>query len=35
MKSESEGKLYLQIGPSPWNCASAGNYDVKISRKGD
>jgi hypothetical protein len=35
LKSESEGKLYLQIGPSPWNCASSGAYDVKISRKGD
>jgi len=35
LKSETEGKLYLQIGPSPWNCASSGNYDVKISRKND
>jgi len=35
IKSEAEGKLYLHIGPSPWNCASAGTYDVKISRKGD
>jgi hypothetical protein len=33
LKSESEGKLYLHIGPSPWNCASTGTYDVKISRK--
>ena len=34
-KLEAEGKLYLIIGPSPWNCASTGTYDVKISRKGD
>ncbi len=25
------GKLYLHIGPSPWNNASAGNYRVKIT----
>jgi hypothetical protein len=30
---ETEGKLMLHIGPSQWNCASAGNYDVKVSRK--
>jgi hypothetical protein len=30
---EAEGTLYLQIGPSPWNCQSSGAYDVKISRK--
>lgn len=35
LHSESEGKLHLQIGPSPWNCASSGSYTVKISRKGD
>jgi hypothetical protein len=32
---EREGKLYLHIGPSPWNCPSAGNYEVKINRKTD
>jgi hypothetical protein len=25
-----DGKLYLQIVPSPWNCASSGVYQVKI-----
>lgn len=35
IKSDSEGKLFLQIGPSPWNCASTGTYYVKISRKHD
>lgn len=25
------GKLYLHIGPSPWNNASSGSYRVKIS----
>jgi hypothetical protein len=35
IKSETEGKLFLQIGPSPWGCPSAGSYEVKISRKGD
>jgi hypothetical protein len=25
------GKLYLHIGPSPWNNASTGNYRVKIT----
>ncbi|GEM_PF-1252456 len=30
---ETEGKLYLHIGPSPWNCASTGSYEVKIGRK--
>jgi hypothetical protein len=34
-KAETEGKLFLHIGPSPWNCASAGSYEVKISRKND
>jgi hypothetical protein len=33
LHSEAEGKLYLQIGPSPWGCPSAGNYDVKIVHK--
>ena len=35
IKAETVGKLYLQIGPSPWNCATTGSYEVKISRKGD
>ena len=30
---EREGRLYLQIGPSPWGCPSSGSYQVKISRK--
>jgi hypothetical protein len=30
---ETEGKLMLHIGPSQWNCPSAGNYDIKVSRK--
>ncbi|MBI1830926.1 MAG: hypothetical protein HYR84_05680 [Planctomycetes bacterium] len=30
-KPEAEGKLYLLIGPSPWNCASTGAYEVKIA----
>ena len=30
---ENEGKLMLHIGPSQWNCPSAGNYDIKVSRK--
>lgn len=30
---EVEGKLYLHIGPSQWGAQSAGNYDVKVSRK--
>ena len=34
-RPETEGKLYLHIGPSPYNCPSAGAYDVKISRKND
>jgi hypothetical protein len=28
-----EGKLYLHIVPSPWNNASSGSYQVKISPK--
>lgn len=27
---ESEGNLYLQITPSPWNNVSAGSYAVKV-----
>lgn len=30
---EAEGKLYLHIGPSPWNTPSSGTYEVKITRK--
>ncbi len=30
---EQDGKLYLHIAPSPWNCESMGSYEVKISRK--
>ena len=28
---EQEGKLYLQIVPSPWNCDSTGSFRVKVS----
>ena len=27
-----EGKLFLQIGPSPWGCDSTGKYDLVIKR---
>ena len=30
---ETQGKLYLHIGPSPWNAQSSGSFDVKIGRK--
>lgn len=30
---ETQGKLYLHIGPSPWNVQSVGSYEVKIGRK--
>jgi hypothetical protein len=30
---EAQGKLYLHIGPSPWNAQSQGSFDVKIARK--
>jgi hypothetical protein len=30
---ESEGKLYLHIGPSPYNCQASGSYNVRISPK--
>ncbi len=30
-----EGKLYLHIVPSPWNCDSAGTYKVKITPRSD
>ena len=29
---EVGGKLYLHIGPSPWNQQSNGSYEVKIGR---
>jgi hypothetical protein len=32
---ETEGKLYLHIGPSQWNCQCIGSYEVKIARKAD
>ena len=30
---DAQGKLYLHIGPSQWNCPSAGTFDIKIARK--
>jgi hypothetical protein len=30
---ETEGKLFLHIGPSQWNAVSQGSFDVKIQRK--
>lgn len=30
---DQQGKLFLHIGPSPWNNQQSGTYDVKISRK--
>jgi hypothetical protein len=30
---EGEGKLYLTIAPSPWNCPSTGSYEVKIDQE--
>lgn len=30
---EGTGKLYLHIGPSPWNAQCQGSFDVKIVRK--
>jgi hypothetical protein len=32
---ETEGKLFLHIGPSQWNAQCIGNYDVKITVKND
>ena len=32
---EGDGKLFLHIGPSQWNCQCIGTYDVKINRRGD
>jgi hypothetical protein len=29
----TDGTLFLHILPSPWNCATTGTYDVKISPK--
>jgi hypothetical protein len=34
-RPETEGKLYLHIGPSQWNCQCIGQYEVKINRKSD
>jgi len=31
LTSEQGGKLYLSIGPSPWNNASTGSYSVRIT----
>jgi hypothetical protein len=30
---DTQGKLFLHIGPSPWNAQSSGSYEVKIARK--
>jgi hypothetical protein len=30
-RPQREGRLYLHIGPSPWNNASTGSYRVKIT----
>jgi hypothetical protein len=30
---EDYGKLYLTIAPSPWQCASTGAFDVKITSR--
>jgi len=30
-RCDREGKLYLHITPSPWNNASTGTYDVKVT----
>jgi hypothetical protein len=32
---ETEGKLYLHIGPSQWNVQCIGSFEVKINRKTD
>jgi len=32
---ETEGNLFLHIGPSQWNVQSVGTYEVKIARKTD
>jgi hypothetical protein len=32
---ETEGKLFLHIGPSQWNAQCQGNYDVKISVRNE
>jgi len=29
-KVTESGKLFVRIGPSPWNCDSTGNYKVKV-----
>jgi hypothetical protein len=28
---KQDGKLYVCIAPSPWNCPSAGNYQVTLT----
>lgn len=33
-KAGDNGKLYLRIGPSPWNCDSLGSYKVKVDVTG-
>ncbi len=33
-KAGDNGKLYLRIGPSPWNCDSTGSYKVKVDVTG-
>jgi hypothetical protein len=30
-----DGKLYIHIVPSPWNCPSSGSYQVKITPRSD
>jgi hypothetical protein len=30
-KVAESGKLYLRIGPSPWNCESTGSYKVTVN----
>lgn len=32
-KATESGKLYLQIGPSPWNCPSSGAYKIIVMLK--
>lgn len=32
---KQEGKLFMQIVPSPWNCDSAGSYRVKVTTEGE
>jgi hypothetical protein len=30
-KATESGKLYLRIGPSPWNCDSTGVYKIVVN----